>query len=805
MSNDNKRQDSYDHDDDEEPKQIPYRRDRTPSIVVQSLGLSFKKDSNITGSIELAADDEDNTSPQDSSEASDPKSSTSGIADSDGNVLAGIEESGGSSASAKGSLSSLHNNNNNNNSSNSPINAQSSPIHRASRPSPLHLASTNRRLSLNIGSTAPRRQSLTVDGLSSASFINPALKESSYPSGNATGSLRNKVALKPGHSLMGWIKLASAAKDLAGTGGKPIEVTPEMLALHDREDDCWVALKGNVYNVTKYLHYHPGGVEELMRGAGRDATKLFNEVHRWVNYESILAKCLVGPYKLDSPSAPAGRATFQTITDETNNRPNQTTTTGQTIQPANRPQHRQDPTVAHRPNRRQSIALTVPSPNKYQSLLLNNNSSTNLNTIQQPPTYVIMQDKSCIKIKIQDLTTLNWIRARHLICDLNDKFEVHISVILSSDWLYRIHLRLDQQVERQLKTDLLTSSTTNSNNNTASSHQTSTATTPTTTSSDENTNHNNHNNSNNKTITIQLNKKEQSIWNRIGTSMNLNDSLCEMTLADKFFRPCTLMSKKQITHDTYLFEFKLNQTLMYVPIGWHCLLREYNSETVTNATDSNNAERYYEDTRIYKNYTPVLPSVLDNNGQTDESGFMERLYFIVKIYPDGVLTSKLHQLKLGDKIDISDYQCVDFDIEQLTRCGSGLKNWIILAAGTGITPFCRIISYLLSQANVDLIESVTLVFFNKTQNDLILKDQFDELMRSNFKFKIEHVLSNEPERSKWVGKRGRISKDLLAEFVDSKSPDELQILACGPRAFTQLTKSISNELNLSERLYVFHG
>lgn len=42
------------------------------------------------------------------------------------------------------------------------------------------------------------------------------------------------------------------------------------------------------------MDYHPGGWDELVRGAGIDATDLFNEVHRWVNYESMLAACLVG-------------------------------------------------------------------------------------------------------------------------------------------------------------------------------------------------------------------------------------------------------------------------------------------------------------------------------------------------------------------------------------------------------------------------------------------------------------------------------------------------------------------------------
>lgn len=739
---------SDDSDTDDHQPQIPYRRDRTPSIVVQSLGLSFHKDSNITESIELTNDEEDNSQNSNSSEATDPKSSTSGIDEIQN--AAGVDSSGGS---AKGSLSSLPN---------------SSPVSTIKTPSPRPLpASSNRRLSLNIGSTAPRRQSLTVDGLSS--FVNPAYKDFNLSSGNATGSLRNKVALKPGHSLMGWIRLASTAKDLSGTNGKTFEVTPEELAKHDKEEDCWVALKGNVYNVTTYLQYHPGGVEELLRGAGRDATDLFNEVHRWVNYESILAKCLIGPYKLDSPLTPSGgRASFATMTTNQQSPPSNKSNSG----------NRRDPTVAQKPPRRQSIALTVPSPNKYQSLLLSNSSTTNINQIQQTPTYVIMQDKSCIKLKIQDLSTLPTIRSRHLICDLNEKMELHISVILSYDWLYRVHLRLDQQINENIKADL---------------------------SSDDGS------------ITVQLNKKEAAIWNKIGTSLDLNDSLCEMTLADKFFRPCHLLSKQELTHDTYLFEFKLENTLMYIPVGWHILMREHKSSRKNSKESANlcnndenvdksqqNSKNYLDDYRVHKNYTPVLPN-LNNDGLTDESGFMNRLYFIIKIYQNGLLTSKLNQLNISDNVDISDYQTVDFDIEHHVM---NPKHWFLFAAGTGITPFCRIISYLLNQ-NENNAKSVHLVFFNKTQKDIIWRSEWDKLLSEHeSKFKVTHVLSDEeqePGNLSWTGKRGRISRDLVANLVDSYSPDEIQLLACGPKVFTQLTKSITNELNLGEKLYVFHG
>ena len=61
-------------------------------------------------------------------------------------------------------------------------------------------------------------------------------------------------------------------------------------------NDAWMVLGGRVYNVTPYAKYHPGGVPELMRGAGKDGTKLFGEVHPWVNYEGMLQACLVGVY-----------------------------------------------------------------------------------------------------------------------------------------------------------------------------------------------------------------------------------------------------------------------------------------------------------------------------------------------------------------------------------------------------------------------------------------------------------------------------------------------------------------------------
>lgn len=57
---------------------------------------------------------------------------------------------------------------------------------------------------------------------------------------------------------------------------------------------AWSSWQGKVYNITPYLPFHPGGEGELMKAAGRDGTKLFMEVHPWVNWENMLSSCMVG-------------------------------------------------------------------------------------------------------------------------------------------------------------------------------------------------------------------------------------------------------------------------------------------------------------------------------------------------------------------------------------------------------------------------------------------------------------------------------------------------------------------------------
>ncbi|KAG2175294.1 hypothetical protein INT44_007782 [Umbelopsis vinacea] len=104
---------------------------------------------------------------------------------------------------------------------------------------------------------------------------------------------RQKVILEPGHSALDWARLKSSGKDLRGVPQLGRYTLTEIKE-HRTENDAWTALNGKVYNMTSYVKFHPGGVKDVMRIAGRDGTKLFMLTHSWVNFEFMLDACLVG-------------------------------------------------------------------------------------------------------------------------------------------------------------------------------------------------------------------------------------------------------------------------------------------------------------------------------------------------------------------------------------------------------------------------------------------------------------------------------------------------------------------------------
>ncbi|KAJ1553738.1 hypothetical protein HK096_006640, partial [Nowakowskiella sp. JEL0078] len=58
------------------------------------------------------------------------------------------------------------------------------------------------------------------------------------------------------------------------------EYTLDEVRLHNKENDCWVVVNGQVLNATEFLPDHPGGKKSIMLFAGKDASEEFNMLHK---------------------------------------------------------------------------------------------------------------------------------------------------------------------------------------------------------------------------------------------------------------------------------------------------------------------------------------------------------------------------------------------------------------------------------------------------------------------------------------------------------------------------------------------
>ncbi|THG96180.1 hypothetical protein EW026_g5610 [Hermanssonia centrifuga] len=117
-----------------------------------------------------------------------------------------------------------------------------------------------------------------VSGDSAAAYllqrIGPLAEKAAGRLGAVAGHLGAEPSSKPAAS--------SSAPAKAGTsppkaGAKSF--TKEDVAKHNKKDDCWVIVDGQVLDVTSFLPDHPGGEKAILLYAGRDATEEFNMLH----------------------------------------------------------------------------------------------------------------------------------------------------------------------------------------------------------------------------------------------------------------------------------------------------------------------------------------------------------------------------------------------------------------------------------------------------------------------------------------------------------------------------------------------
>lgn len=110
---------------------------------------------------------------------------------------------------------------------------------------------------------------------------------------------------------------------------------------------------------------------------------------------------------------------------------------------------------------------------------------------------------------------------------------------------------------------------------------------------------------------------------------------------------------------------------------------------------------------------------------------------------------------------------------------------LFIAAGTGVTPF---ISYLQEAKHQQDIRKATLLYSNKTQQDMLYHTQLQELAANNW-FSYYPTLTQE----QWDNNNGRISKEDIKKHLTK----DTVIYLCGSNAFVRAMNQLLIELNVS--------
>jgi len=157
------------------------------------------------------------------------------------------------------------------------------------------------------------------------------------------------------------------------------------------------------------------------------------------------------------------------------------------------------------------------------------------------------------------------------------------------------------------------------------------------------------------------------------------------------------------------------------------------------------------------------------------------LEFTIKSYPDhNGVTDQLKELKTGDELVMGD------SWGTIKYAGEG----IFIAGGAGVTPFIAILRQLHQQQNLG---NNRLFFSNQTEEDIILRNEFDRMLGKNF----VNIITND-KNSRFY--REKIDREFLEEHVANF---DQPFYVCGPEPFQDAMMDALKELGADPEGLVF--
>ncbi|KAK3900131.1 hypothetical protein C8A05DRAFT_45972 [Staphylotrichum tortipilum] len=244
-------------------------------------------------------------------------------------------------------------------------------------------------------------------------------------------------------------------------------------------------------------------------------------------------------------------------------------------------------------------------------------------------------------------------------------------------------------------------------------------------------------------------------------SIKFINSRPKTVLKADVFQEFELKEKTIISHNVAIYRFSLPapNAILGLPIGQHISIG-----AVLPQPDGTSKE-------IVRSYTPI-------------SGDHQPGYFdlLIKSYPQGNISRHMASLAVGQTIRVRGPKGAFVYTPNMVR------HFGMIAGGTGITPMLQVVKAIIRGRAAGDRTQVDLIFANVTEQDILLREDLDQLVREDKGFRVHYVLDKPP-----AGWTGGVGYKWLP-----KAADDVKILLCGPPPMVGGLKKTAESLGFAK-------
>lgn len=169
------------------------------------------------------------------------------------------------------------------------------------------------------------------------------------------------------------------------------------------------------------------------------------------------------------------------------------------------------------------------------------------------------------------------------------------------------------------------------------------------------------------------------------------------------------------------------------------------------------------------------------------------LQFATRFRPESEFKKAFWALKQGDEVRVQGpFGQFVYD--------EGVEHAVMLSGGIGIAPLKSMLEYAV---NKKINKKITLLFSNRSPEEIPFKQELDEIAAGNENIRVVHTVGDLQPGVQWNGRTGRINDSMIREFTPDLSV--ATFFTCGPPGMVDAMTQLLKQMGVGEERIKFEN